>query len=102
MVTLRSPDDLIDHYLSHHRALGHSPRTVDHYQDTLKDLHRFLADQRLPHDQSELTNQMMFRSLEKTVNVFTYFDTRPLAAPLAGPGIGIRQTYRLRHRPDIA
>jgi hypothetical protein len=90
MVTQRSLDDLIDHYLSHHRALGRSPRTVDHFQYIFKGLHRFLADQRLPHDQSALTNQMMFRSLEKTVNVFTYRDARPLSAPLAGPGIGIR------------
>jgi hypothetical protein len=35
-----------EHYLLHHGALGHSPKTVSHYRDTFKSFDLFLAERR--------------------------------------------------------
>ena len=46
-------------YLAHHHALNHSPATIDHYQWTFTDLHRFLAATQRPEDVGVLTVQTL-------------------------------------------
>ncbi|MDP9359805.1 MAG: tyrosine-type recombinase/integrase [Chloroflexota bacterium] len=42
-------------YLDHHRARNHSPRTIERYRETFRDLHRFLEATGRPTDSSVLT-----------------------------------------------
>ncbi|MGH2561418.1 MAG: tyrosine-type recombinase/integrase [Thermomicrobiales bacterium] len=41
---MRTLETLQAQYLSHHRALGHSEKTVSHYQESFKLLNRFLTE----------------------------------------------------------
>ncbi len=48
-------DSLESRYLDHHRARNHSPKTIDRYAETFRDLHRFLEATGRPADSSVLT-----------------------------------------------
>ena len=46
---------LEQHYLDHHRALGSSRKTINHYENTFITLHRFLSETGRAEDHSALT-----------------------------------------------
>ncbi|MDP9472169.1 MAG: hypothetical protein M3Q71_16125, partial [Chloroflexota bacterium] len=48
-------DTLETRYLDHHRARNHSPKTIERYRETFRDLHRFLEATDRPPDSSVLT-----------------------------------------------
>ena len=52
---------LVDVFIGHQQALGRSPATIRHYEDSLKLLTRFLAETGLPLEESSLTNQTMVK-----------------------------------------
>lgn len=45
-----SLDDLVAHYLDHHRAYGRSPNTIDHYQDSFRLFRVFLVEREMVAD----------------------------------------------------
>lgn len=53
--------DLVDRYLTHHRASGHSPATVKRYTHTFRLFERFLTAEGLPADVTALTSATMRR-----------------------------------------
>ncbi len=53
--------DLVDRYLTYHRASGHSPATVKRYTHTFRLFDRFLAAEGLPDDVTALTSVTMRR-----------------------------------------
>lgn len=46
-------------YLAHHRALGHSPKTVSHYQDTFLVFERFLTEAGIASDLAAVATDTM-------------------------------------------
>jgi site-specific recombinase XerD len=50
---------LEDSYLDHHRALGHSSKTVDHYQQSFRLFRRFVEETNRAADASALTTPVM-------------------------------------------
>lgn len=53
--------DLVERYLAHHRASGHSPNTIDRYTHTFRLFDRFLADTELTADLTALNTTTMGR-----------------------------------------
>jgi site-specific recombinase XerD len=51
----RPLSDVEERYLDYHRALGHSPKTIHHYQDTFRLLHKWLDDTNRTSDTGSLT-----------------------------------------------
>ena len=46
-------------YLDYHRAVGSSPKTVEHYRNTFIVFHRFLASKGWAEDSSVLTTALL-------------------------------------------
>lgn len=55
----RRIDDLIDAYLADHRARNSSPKTIEHYADTVADYRRFLAATRHADTLGALTRETL-------------------------------------------
>lgn len=53
--------DLVDRYMMHHRASGHSPATIKRYTHTFRLFDRFLVAEGLPADVTVLTSATMRR-----------------------------------------
>jgi site-specific recombinase XerD len=51
--------ELEQHYLAHHRALGHSEKTINHYECSFLLLHKFLEETNKPLESSSLTTAVM-------------------------------------------
>lgn len=51
----RPLEEIEDRFFAYHAALGHSPATINHYQDSLKNLRRLLEATNRPADTSSLT-----------------------------------------------
>jgi site-specific recombinase XerD len=55
----RRLDELIDAYLTDHRARNSSPKTIEHYTDTVADYHRFLDATGRGDDLTSLTREAL-------------------------------------------
>src|SRR4051812_13180117 len=59
-VTVAHPlAELEARYLNWHKAANHSPKTIERYQETFHDLHRFITATHRPSDTSLLTSELL-------------------------------------------